>query len=121
MIRRPPGTTRTDTLFPYTTLFRSMSNRTRTASGNKNLGRHRGLSRGFCAHTFSPRVLLNLQKRLQELACGPGTSGGGCKASAMSDRIECARCRMAPLQRDAGRVTHRLSSAAHTSELQTLL
>src|SRR3546814_2814694 len=24
MIRRPPGTTRTDTLFPYTTLFRSV-------------------------------------------------------------------------------------------------
>src|SRR3546814_2967517 len=25
MIRRPPGSTRTDTLFPYTTLFRSSS------------------------------------------------------------------------------------------------
>src|SRR3546814_3343596 len=25
MIRRPPGATRTDTLFPYTTLFRSRS------------------------------------------------------------------------------------------------
>src|SRR3546814_11571545 len=25
MIRRPPGSTRTDTLFPYTTLFRSRS------------------------------------------------------------------------------------------------
>src|SRR3546814_16137461 len=25
MIRRPPGSTRTDTLFPYTTLFRSLS------------------------------------------------------------------------------------------------
>src|SRR3546814_10527781 len=25
MIRRPPGSTRTDTLFPYTTLFRSCS------------------------------------------------------------------------------------------------
>src|SRR3546814_2069768 len=25
MIRRPPGSTRTDTLFPYTTLFRSFS------------------------------------------------------------------------------------------------
>src|SRR3546814_17161929 len=25
MIRRPPGSTRTDTLFPYTTLFRSWS------------------------------------------------------------------------------------------------
>src|SRR3546814_4411199 len=24
MIRRPPGSTRTDTLFPYTTLFRSL-------------------------------------------------------------------------------------------------
>src|SRR3546814_18662889 len=27
MIRRPPRSTRTDTLFPYTTLFRSASNR----------------------------------------------------------------------------------------------
>src|SRR3546814_18393022 len=26
MIRRPPRTTRTDTLFPYTTLFRSLAN-----------------------------------------------------------------------------------------------
>src|SRR3546814_9577510 len=25
MIRRPPGSTRTDTLFPYTTLFRSIN------------------------------------------------------------------------------------------------
>src|SRR3546814_4340259 len=94
-----------------------MSNRTRTASGNKNLGRHRGLSRGFCAHTFCPRVLLNLQKRLQDLACGPCPSGGGCKASAMSDRIECARCRIAQLQREAGRVR----SEEHTSELQSLM
>src|SRR3546814_17449548 len=28
MIRRPPRSTRTDTLFPYTTLFRSSSNHT---------------------------------------------------------------------------------------------
>src|SRR3546814_16538361 len=27
MIRRPPRSTRTDTLFPYTTLFRSLMNR----------------------------------------------------------------------------------------------
>src|SRR3546814_7966762 len=27
MIRRPPGSTRTDTLFPYTTLFRSVDRR----------------------------------------------------------------------------------------------
>src|SRR3546814_973424 len=29
MIRRPPRSTRTDTLFPYTTLFRSLDDRTR--------------------------------------------------------------------------------------------
>src|SRR3546814_20809026 len=27
MLRRPPGSTRTDTLFPYTTLFRSVENK----------------------------------------------------------------------------------------------
>src|SRR3546814_1977067 len=30
MIRRPPRSTRTDTLFPYTTLFRSSARRRRT-------------------------------------------------------------------------------------------
>src|SRR3546814_6283558 len=46
MIRRPPRSTRTDTLFPYTTLFRSLSR----ASGSDILGhpfnavhRHGGL------------------------------------------------------------------------------
>src|SRR3546814_12933446 len=29
MIRRPPGSTRTDTLFPYTSLFRSVEQRDR--------------------------------------------------------------------------------------------
>src|SRR3546814_13321856 len=32
MIRRPPRSTRTDTLFPYTTLFRSRGGRARSAS-----------------------------------------------------------------------------------------
>src|SRR3546814_10520827 len=32
MIRRPPRSTRTDTLFPYTTLFRSTARGRRTAS-----------------------------------------------------------------------------------------
>src|SRR3546814_16698634 len=36
MLRRPPRATRTDTLFPYTTLFRSASS---------GLGRHFGLLR----------------------------------------------------------------------------
>src|SRR3546814_4537274 len=33
MIRRPPISTRTDTLFPYTTLFRSHERRGRIANG----------------------------------------------------------------------------------------
>src|SRR3546814_16023019 len=33
MIRRPPRSTRTDTLFPYTTLFRSVGLATRKAPG----------------------------------------------------------------------------------------
>src|SRR3546814_21077331 len=35
MIRRPPRSTRTDTLFPYTTLFRSIANMTRCAPSTK--------------------------------------------------------------------------------------
>src|SRR3546814_12896596 len=36
MLRRPPRSTRTDTLFPYTTLFRSLSRR-----GGRSAGRDR--------------------------------------------------------------------------------
>src|SRR3546814_6601732 len=39
MIRRPPRSTRTDTLFPYTTLFRSISHKSR-AYGDQGLGVH---------------------------------------------------------------------------------
>src|SRR3546814_1383520 len=35
MIRRPPRSTRTDTLFPYTTLFRSRSTRTELEIGQQ--------------------------------------------------------------------------------------
>src|SRR3546814_7431875 len=39
MIRRPPRSTRTDTLFPYTTLFRTMANFTCLAAArNRVLG-----------------------------------------------------------------------------------
>src|SRR3546814_8945242 len=37
MIRRPPRSTRTDTLFPYTTLFRSV--RKRSSTGPRSRGR----------------------------------------------------------------------------------
>src|SRR3546814_11292021 len=41
MIRRPPISTRTDTLFPYTTLFRSCHDDARPApQGSRHLGKH---------------------------------------------------------------------------------
>src|SRR3546814_14830914 len=43
MIRRPPRSTRTDTLFPYTTLFRSLLNIT-----PDHLDRYEGFP-GYCA------------------------------------------------------------------------
>src|SRR3546814_7270101 len=38
MVRRPPGSTRTDKLFPYTTLFRSTWHLGRMKSGNAATG-----------------------------------------------------------------------------------
>src|SRR3546814_2601933 len=45
MIRRPPRSTRTDTLFPYTTLFRSPSPRCRPRAGQDPRARARRGSR----------------------------------------------------------------------------
>src|SRR3546814_4195881 len=51
MIRRPPRSTRTDTLFPYTTLFRSpagagmRNGRRQSATGVANIARQRAAAR----------------------------------------------------------------------------
>src|SRR3546814_13073333 len=47
MIRRPPRSTRTDTLFPYTTLFRSFS-----ANNQEGVGNRQAASGGRC--TIAP-------------------------------------------------------------------
>src|SRR3546814_11644441 len=49
MIRRPPGFTRTDTLFPYTTLFRSAV---------RILGRSHIAATANHAHAAAPRLVL---------------------------------------------------------------
>src|SRR3546814_8166753 len=40
MIRRPPRSTRTDTLFPYTTLFRSIEGQPACAARRRQAGGH---------------------------------------------------------------------------------
>src|SRR3546814_9114304 len=49
MIRRPPRSTRTDTLFPYTTLFRSMCFASRHEAEHSPSGLRGGRRRGFVA------------------------------------------------------------------------
>src|SRR3546814_16621741 len=66
MIRRPPRSTRTDTLFPYTTLFRSR----RRGEGRVRGGGGRGdRARGACSAR-----LRDLQHRRR---CRPGDRGAG--------------------------------------------
>src|SRR3546814_11745971 len=59
MIRRPPRSTRTDTLFPYTTLFRS----------NRDAVCARDCSAERCASSLIPQIKICNRK-------GPPQSGG---------------------------------------------
>src|SRR3546814_1628947 len=61
MIRRPPRSTRTDTLFPYTTLFRSFPMR---MSNDVELEFERKLERGV---DYDLKVLSRTQLQLQLL------------------------------------------------------
>src|SRR3546814_6262112 len=45
MIRRPPRSTRSDTLFPYTTLFRSAHGNDEVGPGRRQRGRARRIER----------------------------------------------------------------------------
>src|SRR3546814_5329842 len=60
MIRRPPRSTRTDTLFPYTTLFRSFRSAApgridHDARRNVILQRHRGIEIALADRAFGAR------------------------------------------------------------------
>src|SRR3546814_7399836 len=64
MIRRPPRSTRTDTLFPYTTLFRSRRFDQGAARGSRRLSRRQGHHRrGTRAHDQRQRARASGQLR----------------------------------------------------------
>src|SRR3546814_1172257 len=78
MVRRPPRSTRTDTLFPSTTLFRSVRPRYLPRPGQPLGARaHRG--RGD-AGGLRPRPRPGA-RLLQSTACRPGVGGGGAQRS----------------------------------------
>src|SRR3546814_5373719 len=91
MIRRPPRSTRTDTLFPYTTLFRSAP--CRRAQGNRPVGQG--------AHAARLRPLLLLHRHLHRrppappradiegfvAAASPSCAGAGGSRAAAGGRV----------------------------------
>src|SRR3546814_6998040 len=90
MIRRPPRSTRTDTLFPYTTLFRSLARGTRRrASGRTRRGKDRG--EGACRQgRAAPGFDRGGARRPVEPRRDRGRDGGqrgACGADARTSRL----------------------------------
>src|SRR3546814_15758842 len=74
MIRRPPRSTRTDTLFPYTTLFRSEhANRALAGTGIAIGGMQ---TQGFCQIANALELLADAQQQLAAAAFQPGVGIG---------------------------------------------
>src|SRR3546814_2444967 len=95
MVRRPPRSTRTDTLFPYTTLFRSV----RKIGGDALEGQGAGIDEAGVALRAAHGVFLAILDQVQRVA---GADHGGHAQLARNDR-GVAR------------------SEEHTSELQSLM
>src|SRR3546814_10774900 len=121
MIRRPPRSTRTDTLFPYTTLFRSLCSHRR--------GRWFNPSR---AHQFSRRA--GRVMRVPALLFWGGSSWGRWRVRSAGEphRHRDERQRRQPADEDqppparakderaAPRLPRRQRSEEHTTELQSI-
>src|SRR3546814_4953130 len=106
MIRRPPRSTRTDTLFPYTTLFRSAADRSRTAREGGGIAGSRHLpARAGAGKRRDPPGRLARLDVAQRTAAGGGESGAG------ADRTDADTRALRPDVR----------SEEHTSELQSLM
>src|SRR3546814_9461443 len=105
MIRRPPRSTRTDTLFPYTTLFRSQAGEAfRSARMPRHLVVSRGVLDSFEVKRKSPDMVL----------VHPALSHGG-KVMRISLMIGAAVLALAMPALASQR------SEEHTSELQSLM
>src|SRR3546814_9465142 len=94
MIRRPPRSTRTDTLFPYTTLFRSV---------------HRRLEKIGVRHAGNFDRILKREKQ----------AGAGALLGRQREQIDAVPVHAAAF--DLVAVTPGQRSEEHTSELQSLM
>src|SRR3546814_1151897 len=106
MIRRPPRSTRTDTLFPYTTLFRSTlfarGRRKPPAAARRIAGSLRWAAEPFVKRLLSSRAAI----------------GSSMDRAASPSPLRAGKPRSVRLRRRAGA---RFRSEEHTSELQSLM
>src|SRR3546814_1794881 len=120
MIRRPPRATRTDTLFPYTTLFRALFARVRA-------GRHGRRTRSLRAkpmHSLSSRLLLLTAAfvMLAEVAVF-APSVARFRVNWFEDKLRAAHLAILALDATPDRMVSEMlrRSEEHTSELQSLM
>src|SRR3546814_7781245 len=121
MIRRPPRSTRTDTLFPYTTLFRSLASAAAYRRGEKGDVETDGQRRPF--DYCRKRGVAYIETMAPE-----GAAAFASKSRSLSEEVERVEKRkdallayelLLSLPRDVP--LERCRSEEHTSELQSLM
>src|SRR3546814_2606843 len=117
MIRRPPSSTRTDTLFPYTTLFRSRR-LGRRCRGSRGLSVRCGC--GAIGSRRQPRILLGLTMQC-EAQITKADAEHQLGRVLVSDRQHCSALRLSLLTLVILVVDTLRRSEEHTSELQSLM
>src|SRR3546814_5240860 len=121
MIRRPPRSTRTDTLFPYTTLFRSV------ALDDAVLHQHRAAPRRLLAHDLEGLAAVAVEAVGEDADAVLGEGGGeGLLVGRADGRPVAAHddLRHGREVEDLGQYQRQLlvaRSEEHTSELQSLM
>src|SRR3546814_7645790 len=109
MIRRPPRSTRTDTLFPYTTLFRSQDRKTEET---QPVG---GVDQALIE-------MHNLRGRQHAVFCQHPEASAECIGPMLERKREFRACRQGTLSSlIARRSPTAMRSEEHTSELQSLM
>src|SRR3546814_9072892 len=126
MIRRPPRSTRTDTRFPYTTLFRSHEATRRTAADRQAAShrRPRRTSGPLAAHAPGHEPGEARGSDRPHLPAGPEIRARGeprRRQPALRSEPGAGRARLALLRRRPTGARERDRSEEHTSELQSLM
>src|SRR3546814_10582895 len=114
MIRRPPRSTRTDTLFPYTTLFRSNRHPVRLDEGVQHEG-----GAGFPLAPAAVAAVHDERRRrhaVADFAAVAAAFDGIARLCHLPPPVV-----IPPASRPAARDGRRRRSEEHTSELQSLM